>query len=203
MHTDLQKLLSKVVAAGYIAMVVDLNNDGNYSNYFWYMKPGTGTGYIQFADFGVQFTLSSVYNSEKAGSGARYTKGFTFSGADLENALTHKIGADEVEFIRDLKSFFLKEEFYFPHLKIITKEGVKTPFEFLNELEDVYIVKHGSSYIPQLYNKKPTLNEEGVAVKIKNGKFIIVKGDIKKVQDLLQEAFPYVKKSKLISKMIF
>jgi len=203
MHTDLQKLLSEVVAAGYIAMVVDSDNDGNYSNYFWYMKPGIGTGYIQFESFGVQFTLGSVYNSKKAGTGARYRKGFTFSEADLKNALTYKIGADKVEFIRDLKSFFIKEEFFFPHLKIILKEGVKTPFEFLNELENIYIVRHGPSYIPQLYSKKPILNEEGVAVKIKNGKFIVEKGDIKKIQDLLQEAFPYVKKSKLISKMIF
>jgi len=196
MTKTMKKMLNQVLEAGYTAAIL-LGENNEPKNWFWYQKEGIGTGYIQEEFAG--YHLSSVYNSKNAGTGAVYKKEVpVLSGADLRNALTHKIsGTDDVQFITNLKDFVVKCDTFFSKLKIIDKNGEKTPFDLLEGLEGIYIVKHGPTYAVQLYNRMPRTDEKATVVTIEKDAFVQIKGTEKEQIKMLKEMFPYVKGEKL------
>ena len=201
MTKNLKKALEKVVNAGYTVLVVKDEESDDFENWFYYHKEGVGTGYIQEEFAG--FHVSSKYVSDNVGTGAVYGVFPSISHKDLENALRYKIEPEhKVKFITYLKDLLVTEDIFFPDIRIIDKGGEKTPFDMLEKLNGVYIVKHGPTYMIQLYNKMPKVDEKAIVVKIENGDFIEIKGERKEQIEMLKKAFPYVEKSQLEKKLI-
>ena len=201
---SLNKAFKKVIDSGYIAAVVVDKNNNNYYNWFNYIKEGEGSGSVQEGTFW-GLSLSSNYFSKNSGQGATYLEDVpTVCGADLENALTYKVEpTDNVRFIKSFKDLILHEDFWLPDIRFFKKGKEEfTPFDILEKLEGLYIVKHGPSYRMQIYSHKPRVNEGLVALRIEGGEFIDIKGSHQEQIELLKEAFPYIEESKLEERIV-
>jgi len=196
----LQETFEKIIESGFIAIAVqNPKNENKFFEWFHYFKEGVGTAYVEIDSLTYGLCLSSSYKpSRKAGSGARYRELNSVPGiSDLENALRFCWSQDisSVEFITDLKNFFEINDYWFPYMKIFTKDGEFTPYDFIKELNGLYIVQHGPNFIAQLYSSKPQLEENAIAVKIDHGAFVEVKGSQKEQLALIKKAFPYLKEN--------
>ena len=208
--SDLKKALNRVLEDGYTAILVkdDEEDENKFYNWFFYLIEGVGAGYIEKNSFNNAINISSEYIATKEnGSGARVQENINpkhIPNRILKNAVTFAFSKN-VEFIKDLKTLFVQKDFFFPFVRILKKDKVYTPYELLEELNGVYIVKHGPNYKAQLYLKKPKsidLEDKAVAVRIENDEFIEVRGTPQEQINLLKEVFPYVKEEELDRKLI-
>jgi len=204
MDNELKIILNKIINDGYTAIMAEdtLKKDSSFFNWMFYLIEGEGSGYIEKDDFG-RINISSEYISKREGRGARFRDNIdpvSLSNRTLKNAVTHSFSG-EVNFIKDLKTLLVHEDYWFPYIHIFKKEGNFRPFDALEELDQVYIVKHGPNYRPQLYLKNPKLGEEAVAIKIEDGDFIEIKGKPLEQIKLLKEAFPYVEEKELCNRL--